>query len=59
VVNILNDFLCSSCTICNLEVFLNPLNQVVLENTLDELMENIGCEELVDISSREAVSKRL
>jgi len=59
VVNILNDFLCSSRTICNLEVFLNPLDQVVLENTLDELMENIRCEELVDISSREAVSKRL
>ena len=38
---------------------MNPLDQVIFEYTLDELMEDVGCEQFMDISSRESVSEWL
>jgi hypothetical protein len=59
MINILDNFPCSSGPICLLEVFMNPLDQVIFEYTLDELMEDVGCEQFMDISSRESVSEWL
>ena len=36
-----------------------PSDQMVLEGTLDELMENVGYKQLVYISARKAIGERL
>ena len=38
---------------------MNPLDQVIFEYTLDELMEDVRCEQFMDISSRESVCEWL
>ena len=43
----------------NSQVFVDPSDDVVLEGSLHNLMEEVGGEELVDISSREMVGKGL
>ena len=43
----------------NSQVFVDPSDNVVLEGSLHDLMEEVGGEELVDISSREMVGKGL
>ena len=35
------------------EVLLDPSHQVVLESTLDDLVKDIGCDDLTDICARE------
>jgi hypothetical protein len=42
-----------------LQVFIDPFNEVILEYTFDELVKNIGREELVYVSTREAMCEWL
>jgi hypothetical protein len=41
------------------KVFAHPLNKVVLEYPLDELVEQVGSDELVDVGVGEVVCERL
>ena len=43
----------------NCQVFVDPSDDVVLEGSLHDLMEEVGGEELVDIGLREMVGKGL
>ena len=37
------------------QILLHPFNEMVLECTFDDLMQKIGCNQFVDISTREIV----
>lgn len=41
------------------QIFVDPFYKVIFEYTLDELMQNVGCKQFVDISTRKAFSERL
>jgi hypothetical protein len=41
------------------EIVVNPCYQVVLESSLDNLMEEVQCEKFMNISPREVMSKGL
>ena len=41
------------------KVILDPCNKVVLKRAFDHLVEKIGCEELMNVRSREVISERL
>ena len=42
-----------------LKVLADPVNEVVLEYTLDELMEEVQSYQLVDVRTRKVLSKGL
>ena len=59
-VNLLDDFSGLILCICRQPNILNdPLNEVVLERALDELVEQIRGQELMDVRTREVVCKWL
>jgi len=51
MVNIFNNLFCTSSSMLNLQVFVNPFNEVVFEDPLNELVENIRCEKFMNIGS--------
>jgi hypothetical protein len=57
-IDIIHDLI-SVGTVPELDILLNPANEVILESALDELMQNIRSDELMDIGTREVCSKRL
>lgn len=44
---------------CDIQVRFHPINQVVLESTLNDLMQNIWGEQLMDVCTRKIVGERL
>ena len=58
-VNVIENFFCSSSAVCEFQVILNPGNQMVLEGTFDELVENVWCDQFMNIGSWEVVCERL
>ena len=42
-----------------MEIFTYPLNKVILEYPLDELVKDVWCEQFMDVGSRKTVCKRL
>lgn len=41
------------------EVFANPSHQVIFKRPFDDLMEEVGRNEVVNVSAREVVGERL
>jgi hypothetical protein len=41
------------------KVFLDPLNEMILEDPLDQLMKKVRGDDGVDIGTRKPISKRL
>ena len=48
-VNFIKDMLTAGGSVAMIKVLRHPVNQVVLENTLGDLMQKIRCNELVDV----------
>ncbi len=44
---------------CDSEILTDPCDEVILESALNYLMEKVGRNQLVDISTREIVRERL
>jgi hypothetical protein len=53
VINILNNFFSAGCSICVLQILVNPFDQMILENSFDKLVKDIRGEQFVDIRTRE------
>lgn len=58
-INVIEDRVRPFSTIGDDQVFLNPVDQVILEDALDQLMEYVWREEPADIGSREIVCEGL
>jgi len=43
----------------NLQVLIDPFNEVILEDSLDELVKNVGCKQFMYICTWEAMCIRL
>jgi hypothetical protein len=41
------------------EPFFDPGHKMILESTLDALVEDIGCEQLMNVCPRKVMSERL
>jgi hypothetical protein len=55
MINIFNNLLCTSSSMLNLQVFIYPFDEVILENSLDELVKNVGCKKFMNISTWKAM----
>ena len=55
MVNIFNNLFCTSSSMLNLQVFVDPFNEVVFEDPLNELVENIRCEKFMNIGTWKAM----
>ena len=54
-----NAFSLGFCICCDVDVVLDPCNEVVLERAFHELVQDVGRKKLVDVSSRKVVRERL
>ena len=59
MVNVLGYLMGTHFMMFNSQVFVDPSDDVVLEGSLHDLMEEVGGEELMDIGLREMVGKGL
>lgn len=51
-INVIQDTLCFSLCFCyRIDVFFNPCNEMIFERPFDELVKQIGCEELVNVGA--------
>ena len=58
-VNLVHDLICSRFAVLQNEILANPLDKVVFEATLDDLVQKVTGQEFVDIGVREVVRERL
>lgn len=58
-VNLLQNFFSFCLSLAPYYHLSNPLDQMVLECSFDNLMQKIGCKELVDVGSRKEACERL
>jgi hypothetical protein len=42
-----------------MKIVPNPSDEVIFENTFDKLMEEVGCEQFMNVGAGKAVSKGL
>jgi hypothetical protein len=59
MVDVGNNFIGMRLTVLFHQKLVNPHDNMVLERAFDHLVEQIGCQELVDVSSREVVREWL
>jgi len=59
MINILNNFFSTGCSIFVLQILVNPFHQMVLKNSFNNLVENIWSKEYVDIGARKRVGEGL
>ena len=59
MINIFNDFISPSFTVRDVQIVLDPSYYVVLECSLDKLVQEIGGEKLVDVGAGKIMSERL
>lgn len=58
-INVVLDLVCSGLAVLDWQEFIDPSDEMIVEATLDELMENIGGNQLTDVNTRELVFERL
>lgn len=58
-VDVVDVLLCTRFPVGLLQIFADPRNDVVLEGSLDYLMEEVGGDELVYVRSRKVIGERL
>lgn len=59
MINVVHDLLGACFAVNNIEVGTDPGDEVVLEGPFDDLVQQIGREELVDVGAREVVCEGL
>jgi hypothetical protein len=58
-INVVEDLVGLCLTMGHNKIFINPRNKMILEYTLDELMQDVWGNKLLNISAGEIVCKRL
>lgn len=59
MINISDDLQSSGFAVLPMQILIHPFHEVILEGTLDYLVEEVGGEEFVDVRAGKAMSKRL
>jgi hypothetical protein len=58
-INVCENLLCLTLAVMSLNVFLHPVDEMILECPLDNLMEDIRGQEFMDISAGKAICEWL
>ena len=59
MINICNYLKSLLFSMCYVQILVDPRYKMIFKNTLDKLVEEIRCEQLMDVSTREIVCERL
>lgn len=58
-INVIQDLFCTRLSMLQFEILLNPCDQVVLKYSLDDLVQNVGCNQHMNVGTWEVVREWL
>lgn len=59
MIDVILDLVCSCLTMLYYQELIDPSYEMIVEPTLDQLMEDVQCDKLTDIRTREVICERL